>query len=113
MARLTNFTAELNSNASGMECTARVLIDVQSVTVRSGTYAAQVTGLGSGSAMGFRFNFADAAGNGPFWFRTYFRYATAPSAGNTIIQANDTNAFTTQIASIELNNDGTLTLKDE
>jgi hypothetical protein len=43
----------------------------------------------------------------------YFRITTAPSAANTIIQCNDTSAFTTQIASIELNSDRTLQLRDE
>lgn len=114
MARLIICGFELGSNNSGIECTASGGVpDVLNTTVRSGVYAMQCTTMGSGTAKGMRFNFRTSVGNGPFWFRTYFRVSTAPSAANTIIQCNDTNAFTTQIASIELNNDRTLQLRDE
>ncbi len=114
MARLWLSGFELNSAAAGMEVTAVGGVPVvQTTTFRSGARALECSGMSSGTAKGCRVNFAATTQVGPFFFRCYFRYSTAPSAANTIIQVNDTNAFTTQLASIELNNNGTLQLRDE
>ena len=86
---------------------------VQATTVRSGGHALQITSLVSGTAKGMRDNFTAAAGNGPYYFLAYFRYATAPSGDNQIIQLNDTSAFTTPIAYIILNLSGALELWSE
>ena len=114
MARIWMSGFELNSNTSGMEVTAAAgTPTIQNTTVRSGVFACQIESLSSGTAKGMRLNFAAAAGNGPYYFLTYFRYATAPSADNQIIQLNDTNAFTTPVVMIKLNSSGALELWDE
>lgn len=115
MARLLNTGFELRSTSAGVESTASSspAASISTTTFRSGSAALRIESLSSGAVKGLRFNFLAAAGNGPYFFRTYFRVNTAPSANNTIIQCNDTNAFTTQIASIELTSSRTLQLRDE
>lgn len=105
---------ELNNNTSGMECTAvNSTPTIQSTTVRSGVYALQITSLASGTAKGMRQNFLTTAGNGPYYFLIYFRYATAPSGDNQIIQLNNTNDLLTPIVMIKFNSAGALELWDE
>jgi hypothetical protein len=114
MSRLFVTGWELQSVTAGVECTAVAGTPAISTAIlRSGLASMRCNGMVSGTAKGMRFSHVAPANNGPFWFRVYFRVDTAPSAANMIIQANDTNAFTTQICSIELNNDRTLQLRDE
>lgn len=114
MARLWSCGFELNSLTNNVEVgTVMGAPTISTTTVRSGTYAMRISSLSSGVAMGFRLNFATAAGNGPYFFRVYLRIATLPSAEMTIIQLNDTDATTTPVVRITLDNSGLLALFDE
>ena len=114
MARLWSSGFELNSTTANVEWTAaHSTPSIQTTTVRSGTYTLQITSLGSGTAIGLRYQFASAAGNGPYYFRTYFRVATLPSAENRIILLNDSADLTTPIVYITIDNSGVLRLYDE
>jgi hypothetical protein len=67
MARILQSGFELNSNTVGIEFDGRSgSPTIQTGTVRSGTYAMQVTGLTSATARGFISSFVSAANNGPF-----------------------------------------------
>lgn len=84
---------------------------IQSTTVRSGTYAGQITSLVSATARGFLHQFASAAAGGPYYFRFYFRYATAPSADNCIFSLdNDTTIAEASGPAILLTSAGELKL---
>lgn len=112
MSRLLTSGFETNSVTAGIEWTTiHSTPSIQTSVVRSGTYALEITSLGSTSIKGLRYQFGAANGNGPFFLRIYFRYAAAPSAANQIMQFLDSSAV--MRAAIELNSDGTLQLRDE
>lgn len=111
-ARLDTHGFELNSVTANME-----FEDVQgsptisSTTVRSGTYAGRISSLVSLTRQGFCTQFVATAASGPYYFRAYFRYATAPSANNTILAGTVTASVSgTQAWAIKLSSTGTLTL---
>lgn len=82
-------------------------------TFRSGAYAGRVTSLASATARGFLYQFVGTAAAGPYYVRFYFRYATLPSADNTIFAFdNDTTVGETASANINLTSTGTLKLED-
>ena len=115
MARLWQFSSELNSAASAVEFdTAISTPAIVTSPVRTGTYAFQESGLVSATAKGFRRPFQSAAGNGPFYFRRYLYVVTRPTVGaNRILFLNDTDNQTTPMVWINLATDGSLTLNDE
>src|SRR3990167_8050830 len=92
MARLFSTGFELNSTTAGVEFTTVTNGTISTTTIRSGTYAGRISSLASGTARGFLYQFASAAGNGPYFIRFYFRYATLPSATNTIFSVDDDTA---------------------
>ncbi len=115
MARLYESGFELNSATAGMEWGVVTNGTVQSSTVRSGTYAGQVTSLVSGAGRGFAHQFQAATGNGPYWARFYFRAATLPSAENSIFRWTGTSPTITSGvpgARLTIDNTGTVKLYD-
>lgn len=117
MARLWMSGAELNSLTVGMEWsdvtnTSGELTIVAS-PVHSGAFALRCTGVVSGQVTGVEHVVISPAGDGPAWFRVYFRYATLPSADNTIMAFNNSAGFTSLLVSLQLKSDGTLELNDE
>ena len=111
MARLTSSGFELNSTTADVEFTTVTNGTIQTSTVRSGTYAGQITSLVTLTARGFEYQFASAAGNGPYYLRVYINVATLPSAANTIITLNNTTGLVgTPEASIKLDNTGAFSL---
>lgn len=110
MARLWSSGFELNSLTTNVEITNIQSTPVlQTSTVRSGTYAAQITSLGSGTVKAISYQFVSAVGTGPYYFRTYFRYATLPTANNAIIRLSTTTTGST-VASVRLTSTGGLAL---
>lgn len=108
MARLWSSGFELNSSVGGIEISnVQSTPIVQASVVRSGTYAAEISSLGSGVVMSFSQQFVSPAATGPFYFRTYFRYATLPTADNGIIRLGGTATGTTRI-SVKLSSTGEL-----
>lgn len=89
MARLWSTGFELNS-ATLENITIQGSPTIQNSTVRSGGFASQMTSLSSGTTMAHAMSFLASAGNGPYWFRTYFRYAILPSADNAIVRLGNT-----------------------
>ena len=114
MARIFSCGFELNSAAAGTEFG---LITgsptVQSTTARSGTYALQITSLSSATAQGAGVNFLSAVGDGPYYIRFYFRYATLPSADNCIFIMNNGTGIAVPEVRMELTSTGELILSDE
>src|SRR4051812_3058032 len=90
MARLISIGAELNSVTNGVEFTSSGGTSTISTSVtRSGTYSLKPT-ISSGSATYESYQFAAAAGNGPYYVRAYVHIATKPSANETrILLLND------------------------
>lgn len=114
MARLFTSGFELNSILAGTEMSGTSNSPgLSTTTVRSGTYALRIFGMSSGSPKGMGPIFASAAGDGPYFFRAYFRFATLPSAENAIVLLNDATNFTTPVAYITIDNGGALRLYDE
>lgn len=113
MSRLWSSGFELNSVTASVEWTGTYdsAPTISTTTLRSGTYAMRVSSLSSGTGMGLYYNFASAASNGPYYFRTYIRVAARPSADNTVIHIDDQND--TFIVTVKLASDGSLKLFDE
>lgn len=112
MARLYTSGFEMNSLTANVEWTSiQSTPSIQGTTVRSGSYALEISSLSSGSVKGVRYQFGAANGNGPFYARMYFRYATLPSAANQVFQFLDSSVV--MRTAVELNSDGTLQLRDE
>lgn len=77
---------------------------------RTGSRAAQITSLASGTPRGADKKYQNAAQTSDF-FRVYIYIVTLPSAANSIIQVSaSTSLGSTLRATIKLNSDGTLTL---
>lgn len=112
MARLWSSGFELNSTTSGVEWTAAVddgvVGTIQGTTVRSGSYAMQVTSLSSGAAKGLQYTFNSGDLTAERFIRFYFRYATLPSADNAIFAVKSGGG--SNIAAIKLSSTGTLKL---
>lgn len=112
MARLWSSGFELNTTGTDVEWSAQTGSPViQTTTVRSGTYAGQITGMSSATRMAVRYDVA-TAGLTQLFFRTYFRVATLPSAENRIIGLSVTSN-TAHTVYITLDNGGLLALFDE
>ncbi len=115
MARLASVGFELNSIVGGMELPA---VSAGAPTISSsifhgGAYSMRVTSLTTATAKCARLLFAGAAANGPYYCRVYFYVATAPSAENQFVQLNDTNASTTPVIYVTIDNSRVLRLYDE
>lgn len=110
MGRLWSSGFELNSTTANVEFTASAVAvpTIQTTTVRSGTYAAQVTSLGSGISKGLSYDYSSAVSNGPHFYRFYLRVATLPSAENYICYITGTGEI-----DLTLDNTGALRLYDE
>jgi hypothetical protein len=113
MARLWSCGFELNSASTGIELTNTSNFTVQATTVRSGGFAGRIFSLASGVARGFTEQFIAAAGNGPFFPRAYYRFATFPSAENRFIGLNDTNSLSTTDVWMTIDSGGVVRLYDE
>jgi len=114
MARLWSCGFELNSTGSGVEFNSAsgTAVSITTTTVRSGTYALRINGLTSGARSTASQGFSAATADGPYFFRTYFRYATLPSANNRIMRLGSSTA-TDFIVYLTLTSAGTLILSDE
>ena len=114
MARLWSSGFELNTTSADVEWayTSGTLPTIQTTTVRSGTYALQITSLGSTIPIDIAYTFKTPDGNGPYFFRVYLRVATRPSAENRIIDITGDNFGASEIK-ITLDNTGALRLRDE
>lgn len=112
MGRINSIGWELQSATANVESTGNSNA-VQTTTVRSGSVANQITSLVSTAQKNMSYQFAAAAGNGPYYFRIYYRIDTLPSAENRTIMVNDTNSFTTPVVYITIDNTGLLKLYDE
>jgi hypothetical protein len=112
MARLWSTGFELNSVSNDVENHRHSGSPVvQTSVVRSGTYAAQMTSLGSTTKKGISFRIVGGAAGGPFFARIYINITTLPTASNTVFTFNSGNNPTTGIvATISLESDGTLKL---
>jgi len=112
MARLWSSGFELNSNTANMEWTITTgTPTIQTSTVRSGTYAAQITSLASATAKGWLYQFSAANSTAHKYFRFYFRYATAPSIDDVVFQVSTSTTFpAVSISKIVLTSTGTLKL---
>lgn len=113
MARLWSSGFELNSATAGVEWDASSSASIQTTTKRSGTYAAQFTSFTSGVNKRILYQFLSAAGSGPYFFRTYFRIDTLPTAENRILLLNSLLSTGTPEVYITINDTGSLTLYDE
>lgn len=78
--------------------------------VRTGTYSGKISGLSSATRAGFLQCFG-ALSDGAFFFRTYIRLDTLPTADNVVIAlVNGTAINSTIIACIKVSSTGTLKL---
>lgn len=109
MARLWSSGFELNTDVSlgGVEFSGGIgTVSIQGTTVRSGSYAMQITSLSSGSAKNRSIN--HGVTTAPVYTRFYFRYATLPSIDDCISKNGSANGV-----GIKLTSTGTLKLFDE
>lgn len=115
MARIWASGFELNdASATGLEWSASSgSPTIQGTTVRSGSYALQITSLASGTAKHMRYQYqSEAAAN--YYFRFYLRIATLPSAENRIFVLNDSTTVTSSpTVWLTIDNSGVLKLYDE
>jgi hypothetical protein len=112
MARLWTSGFELQTLTDGVEWTSIASTPTISTAVkRSGAASMRVSSLASGTRKGHRYQFAAANGNGPYFFRFYFRADTLPSAANTVMELLSTAPA--MVVRLFLNSDGTLQLGDE
>lgn len=112
MARLGTIGFENNSTTSGVEFTSTSgSPTIVSTVVRSGRYAGRASSLTSGTRKAFLYAFNNSAANGPYYFRFYFRYATLPTAQNTIFGVLATSSISAPNASITIDNTGVLRVK--
>ena len=103
MGRLATLGFEYNTNTAGVEWTTTTgTPTIQTATVRSGTYAGQITSLTSGTPKGWLFQYATATTAGPRWFRFAFRYHTLPGTNCAIAGLNVSGAFSTFIDDIAI-----------
>ena len=114
MARLWSSGFELNSVTSGVEWTNSVSINptIQGTTVRSGTYAAQITSLTSGDATGLYYYF-NATGTNIAYSRFYLNVNAAPSADNLICLFDSGAGVISTPGAIKLTSTRTLKLFDD
>ncbi len=114
MARLRTNGYETTSGTANEEWLFSSLTN-QNTTVRSGLRAGRLNSLVSATRKGTACQFSLAASGGKFFIRFYIRYATLPSAANTIFGVSDTNGSTTWVmrAGIKLTSTGTLQLFNE
>lgn len=87
---------------------------ISTTTVRSGTYAARISSLVSGTPKGFIKKWSGTTANGPFFGRTYIYVHARPSASNHIISFNSASgtAGTSERGKITLESNGTLVLRE-
>jgi hypothetical protein len=111
MARLFACGFELNSANIEFNGDINGSLTVQSVTVRTGTYALRIGNLVSAAQKRVTHQFVAANSNGPFWVRFYFRRDTSPTADNQIF--NWRNSSGTRIVFLVINSSGALELWDE
>lgn len=108
MSRIHSTGAELQAAGAGYEFSARLgsaIIDTG--VFRSGSASVVILSLSSGTEKGFSYTFSSSAGDGPYFFRTYLRINTLPSAENRIIRLGSSIVY------ITLDNSGVLRLYDE
>lgn len=111
MGRLRTCGFELGSVADGVENgLIGTGITLESTIVRSGLYAAKLSGLVSATRGYVEQQFAAAADNGPHYHRGYLRPAVFPTAENTIFALVSAGAL---IVRITLDSSGLLRLYDE
>lgn len=86
---------------------------LSTTTVRSGTYAGQITSLVSATAKGWVKKWLGTTAAGPFWGRAYLNVATRPSASNHIMSFNSASGTpgNSEKCKITLEADGTLILR--
>lgn len=109
MARLWSSGFELGSNSIIDWSTNATASGITSSLARTGTYSINPVFV-SGSHRGIIEHYASGTINGPIFARFCFRYATLPSASNTVAILGNTTTFP---AGIKLNTNGTLGLYDE
>lgn len=113
MARLWSSGFELQSAVAGVEWTAITSGTIDTTTKRSGAACGKNDG-GVAPTGGFEFDFAAAAGNGPYFFRACFRLSSLPGAGRTsIMMLASTGGFNgTTLIFVDVDNTGKLWLSD-
>ena len=115
MSRIISCGFELNSAANAMEVNGITGVGVVNTNVASGTYAASVSSLVSGSSKRARWQISPSANNkGPYFIRVKFRFATLPSGQNRILYlSNSATENISVMAYITIDNTGVLRLFDE
>lgn len=107
--RLWSSGAELNSTTANMEITGTSgIVSISSSTKRSGDYAYRANPTSSTGT--FYKTWANSTQTNKFWFRTYLRIATAPSADTYVTQIG--NGASGKI-SVRLTTSSTLQLRNE
>jgi hypothetical protein len=108
MSRLWSSGFELNSTTNGVEWNdVSGSPTIQTTTVRSGTYALQISSLVSGTGKYVLYTLNDIGTQGPLFFRVYVRFATFPSAENIFIGDDNLYFYLT------IDNIGVVRLYDE
>jgi hypothetical protein len=112
MARLGTWGNELGSLTAGVEWTLTSGSPTLTTSnVHAGTYAVEISSLASGTREGVALQLAASAVPGPYFFRNYYRFATLPSAENTILSGILTAAFTGTVSwRVTVDNNGALRL---
>src|SRR5688572_7817687 len=109
MARMWSCGFELGD--PNIELVGPGTVIAETVTVRSGTYSAEVSGLSSGvSSHVVQTHVASGGGNGPYYVRAYVNFAVFPSAENAFLGLFQATVNT---AWITVSSTGTLVLRDE
>lgn len=113
MARLWQSGFEMGSLTSLLDGWSNITATAapSTTTVRSGVYSGRITNLVSATGQQYLYNVSATTTTGPLFFRAYFNYATLPSITNRILVWRDSGGSTR--ISIDINTDGTLTLRDE
>lgn len=110
MARLTTIGFEQNSTSNNIEFTNNDGgTSIQTVTVRSGVYAAKSVAA-SGTSRGHRFHFVSSNSTAAHFLRAYINIEAYPSGDTNIIGFQQTN--NTYQAHIKLTSTGELKLHD-
>src|SRR5690349_6424699 len=111
MARLFTSGFELNSTTKKFP-SGNTGGTIQTSTVRSGTYAFEVSSIISVISQSIVCQLSSTDTNGPYFARAYFRFAAFPGADTTIMRFIDSTSNNSPQEYIDITSTGTLKLKN-
>jgi hypothetical protein len=109
MGRIWSSGGELNSTSSNVEWTSITNVSYSTSVVRSDSRSILCNNTSSTSGKWAGYDFLSSGGSGPYYLRFYVRFASFPNSSTNFAYFGSIAQF----ASLDINSDGTLTLRDE